>query len=97
MDLDGMVKLYQPLHNTKGEYLGVIPVDKIVCAVPLVPNYEHEVDTIPASAITRKDMCYPDGECDRPSDKGSGNKTFYLNTFAAQYSDTDGLTKFAYM
>ena len=94
MEIDGIVKLYQPVHETKGEYLGVIPVDNIVCAVPLVPDYEHEMATIPASAAPRMQNCFPDGQCDPPARPGKGNNTYFLNPFAAKYSDVDGVAMY---
>jgi hypothetical protein len=86
MEVDGALKLYLPVHETRGAFLGVIPLDSIVCSVPLIPNFEHEYATIPAGVDSRKSACFPDGTNDPSNKAGSGNQTFYVNTFAQRYS-----------
>ena len=89
MEADCATKLYLPVHQTKGDYLGVMPLDSLVCSLPLIPNFEHEYATIPADVSSRKATCFPDGYCDPPSRPGTGNQTFYINTIAQKYSDGD--------
>lgn len=91
MEREGAIKLYLPVHPTKGPFLGVIPLDSIVCSVPLIPNFEHEYATIPASAESRRTACFPDGACDAPTRPGSGNQTFYINTIAQMYSNGESM------
>lgn len=65
-------------------------MSNLVCAASLIPNYEHEFATIPASAASKKARCFPNGEAGHARDPKTGSQTFYVNTLAHRFGCTDG-------